>query len=75
MVLPKWSPGPARKQRPDWLERVELRPRREVERIVGGLGDEGLRKVTVERRGRALRCTAAWGSTTVGMRIDMLPSS
>jgi hypothetical protein len=73
LVLPKWSPGPARKDRPDWLERVSLMPGAEVERVVRELGDEGLRKVAVERPGGILRCTAAWGSSAVGMRIDVEP--
>jgi hypothetical protein len=73
LVLPKWSPGPARKDRPDWLDRVSLMPGREVERVVRELGDEGLRKVTVERLDEPLRCTAAWGSSTAGMRIDVAP--
>ena len=73
LVLPKWSPGPPRKNRPDWLDRVVLRPSSEVERVVRELGDEGLRKVTVERPGGTLRCTAAWGSAEIGMRIDVEP--
>ncbi len=34
LVLPKWSPGPARKDRPDWLDRVSLISSTEVERVV-----------------------------------------
>ena len=73
LVLPKWVPGPARKNRPEWLDRVSLLPGSKVERLVRELGDEGLRKVTLERLDRALRCTASWGSSTVGMRIDVAP--
>jgi len=60
LVLPKWSPGPARKDRPDWLDRVSLISSTEVERVVRELD-------------RALRCTATWRSSTVGIRIDVAP--
>ena len=40
VVLPKWVPGPARKNRPEWLDRVSLLPGSKVERMVRELGDE-----------------------------------
>jgi hypothetical protein len=73
LVLPKWSPGRPRENRPDWLDRVSLMTSTQVERVVRELGDEGMRKVTVERPGGRLRCTASWGSSAVEMRIDVEP--
>ncbi|HEX6903519.1 MAG TPA: DUF4350 domain-containing protein [Thermoanaerobaculia bacterium] len=34
VVLPKWRPGPPRKDRPEWLESVELLPPYQVLRVV-----------------------------------------
>jgi len=73
LVLPKWSPGPARKDRPDWLDRVSLISSTEVERVVRELGDDGLQKVAVEHLDSPLRCTATWGSSTARIRIDVAP--
>lgn len=73
LVLPKWSPGPPARKRPDWLSRVSLISTTEVERVVRELGDEDLRDVAVERPGGTLSCTARWGSSPVELRIDHEP--
>jgi hypothetical protein len=73
LVLPKWGPGPPRKNKPDWLSRVTLLSHTAIEGTVKALGDDGLRDVTVERLQEGLSCTARWGESTVALRIDVAP--
>ena len=70
VVLPKWLPGEARKNRPDWLEGVELMPRPgRWEPTLGAAGRSGPR-----RRGSrggcagARGCRADWGGRPRGRR-------
>jgi hypothetical protein len=69
IVLPKWSPGPPERKKPEWLSQVRLLSLSEAERAVKELGDEGLRDVTVRRSGD-LRCTARWEGSTAELRIE-----
>jgi hypothetical protein len=76
LVLPKWEPGPPRKNRPDWLSAVSLVSVTKAERAARELGDEALRDVEVERPGGALRCTARFGTApaeVAELRIDVDP--
>jgi hypothetical protein len=70
VVLPKWTPGPAERKKPDWLSRVDLMSTTEVERTLRRLGDEDLREVKVERSGGGLRCGARWGESRADLRIE-----
>jgi hypothetical protein len=40
VVLPKWRPGPPRKDRPEWLESVKLMPESQILRVAEALGDD-----------------------------------
>jgi hypothetical protein len=61
VILPKWSPGEARKDKPDWLAQVELMPDFQVRSALGPLGSSE-HPIEIRRLARARSCRAAWVS-------------
>jgi hypothetical protein len=56
LVLPKWQPGPSRKDRPEWLESVELMRESQILRVVYALGDEAPNGLELRPAGDRLGC-------------------
>lgn len=74
LVLPKWRAGPPRKDKPGWLEEVELRPEGEVLRAVAGLGDPDLKGLSLRLAPGRLRCTASWDSSSSAFTVSADPA-
>ena len=68
IVLPKWSPGPPERKKPEWLSKVSLMTPGRVELALKAFGDDELRDVKLRRAGR-LRCTAQWQGSTAELSI------
>jgi hypothetical protein len=71
VILPKWSPGKAQKNKPDWLDQVELMPDYQVRSALGPLWTAG-HPLEIRRRARARSCQASWspGEESVPLSID-----
>lgn len=71
LVLPKWRAVAPRKDKPDWLDEVELRPEGEALAAVPGLGEPGLETLSLRLVRGPLRCTASWDpSSTFTINAD-----
>lgn len=57
LVLPKWRAGAPRKDKPEWLEKVRIRPKQSVLRMASLLGHPGLTRVSIQRVARVRRCS------------------
>jgi uncharacterized protein DUF4350 len=62
LVLPKWLPGAAREDKPDWLARVDLLNGNDVLRRVRALRMPELDKLGLARFSGKPHCGAAWRS-------------
>ncbi len=73
LVLPKWHAGVPRKDKPEWLERVKIRSKREVLRAAEALGDPDLQDLSLKRQRRAEGCTASWssGGSPIPLKVDV----
>lgn len=73
LVLPKWSPGPPQKKKPEWLAAVRLTDTWEVRRIAGAL-DDWLGRIEIRRsRGGNLLCSAFYDGWQTSLRIEVEP--
>lgn len=73
LVLPKWRAVAPRKDKPEWLEEVELRPEGEVLAAVPGLGETGLETLSLRQVRGPLRCTASWDSYSSTFTVNADP--
>jgi hypothetical protein len=60
MVLNKWRPGAARKDKPEWLAKVRPQYDHEILWRVQALGIGDLSKLDLTRARGRIRCSAAW---------------
>ncbi|MBW8873991.1 MAG: hypothetical protein JF614_03440 [Acidobacteria bacterium] len=72
VVLPKWIPSEPRKDKPEWLEKVELMPSWQVHWVLQGLKDPDL-PVTARRLRSARGCQASWhnGDAPLALQLDV----
>ena len=61
VILPKWSPGEAQKDKPEWLAQVELMPDVQVRSALGPLRTTA-HPIEIRRLAHARSCRAAWVS-------------
>lgn len=76
LVLPKWRAGKPRKDKPDWLEKVEPRSTADALRAAAALGDPELQKISIRRFRGMQRCSATWGArdSPVRFKVDANPA-
>ncbi len=60
VILPKWAPGEARKDKPEWLAEVELMPDLRVRSALGPLRSTE-HPTEIRRLAHARGCRASWG--------------
>lgn len=73
LVLPKWRAVAPRKDKPEWLEEVEIRPEGEALAAVPGLGEPGLETLSLRLVPGPLRCTASWDSYSSTFTVNADP--
>jgi hypothetical protein len=74
LVLPKWHAGGPLKDKPEWLESVDLLPPGEAWRALAALEDPELREVLPRRLRTAEGCAAPWGPAAVDIApVQVLP--
>jgi hypothetical protein len=70
VILPKWSPGEARKDKPEWLAQVELMPDLRVRSALGPLWTTA-HPTEIRRLAHARSCQASWsGGESAPLNID-----
>lgn len=75
VVLPKWRAGKPRKDKPDWLERVEPRSTVDALRAAAALDPE-LREISIRRFRGLQSCSAVWRArdSPAGFKVDVQPA-
>jgi hypothetical protein len=70
VILPKWSPGEARKDKPEWLDNVELMPELRARMALGPLRTTE-HPIEIRRLAHARSCQASWNpGESVPLNID-----
>lgn len=73
VVLPKWRPGPPRKDRPEWLESVDLLSASQILRVAYALGDDAPNGLELRPAGERLGCgVGREGGLEVSIRYPYL---